>query len=479
MSDRPNVLWLVADHLIHANHGPAIGRLPLQAHLAKRGAQFTRAYTPLPICSPARASMLTGLYPHAHGLSENDGRFGGRAGLDQGDWLIQHAFQDQGYRCAWFGKWHLDNAADAGAYGFAGWSPPGYGYPYSSDAYADCLQRRQLTRPVAEIEIPGESGLARGTKIDLCDAPDWFDFEAGTAIFHGVEQCHEAWFLADLAANWLTQHGAEPFFMRVDPWGPHPPYIVDSRAAAAGFPSGLTLSPNCHFDLTGRPEHHRDYRDEWRDLLGHGPQEWRHMMGRAYQQAAIVERALLHVVQALERLGLSGNTIIIYTADHGDAVGSNGGVCNKGGLMVEETMRVPLCIAGPGMAAGVSTNALVSTLDLVPTLAQSCGLTTSQDFHGEDLNPILRGKTQSVRDGLMAQHNGLHTHLPQRAYYQEQWKYVVQQDGFEELYNLAEDPAEMRNLVNNSQYSATRDGMRINLQHSLDKADDNFAAIPE
>ena len=118
--------------------------LPLQARLACTGTRFTNAFTVLPICSPARASMLTGLYPHAHGLTENDGRFGGRAGLDPSDWLVHQEFTTAGYRAAWFGKWHLDNHSDAGRLGFQGWSLPGYGYPYATNAYEEYLERQGL-----------------------------------------------------------------------------------------------------------------------------------------------------------------------------------------------------------------------------------------------------------------------------------------------------------------------------------------------
>lgn len=84
MNSRPNIVWMVSDHQAHANHPPievASESLPLRRRMAQVGVQFNRAYTVLPICTPARASMLTGLYPHRHGITENDGRFGGRAGL--------------------------------------------------------------------------------------------------------------------------------------------------------------------------------------------------------------------------------------------------------------------------------------------------------------------------------------------------------------------------------------------------------------
>ena len=116
---------MVADHQAHAHHWPIVWNTPLKRRLAREGCNFASARTVLPICSPARASMLTGLYPHAHGITENDGRFGGRAGLDPGDRLVHQPFREAGYRCGWFGKWHVDNHRSAADYGFEGFSLPG------------------------------------------------------------------------------------------------------------------------------------------------------------------------------------------------------------------------------------------------------------------------------------------------------------------------------------------------------------------
>ena len=146
--DRPNIVWIVTDHQAQGNRSVAQGQRPLQEYLSESGVCFERAYTVLPICSPARASMITGLYPHTHGLTENDGRFGGRAELDHGDWMIQTAFLNHGYRCGWFGKWHLSQQRSALDFGFEGFSLPGYGYPYASPEYDDYIKRKSLPDPI-------------------------------------------------------------------------------------------------------------------------------------------------------------------------------------------------------------------------------------------------------------------------------------------------------------------------------------------
>lgn len=443
---QPNVLWLVSDHQAFANRGVDTSLFPLQARLRALGAEFTRAYTVLPICTPSRASMLTGKYPHAHGLTENDGRFGGVAELPGSEPLVHQPFAAAGYRCGWFGKWHLHHEASATDHGFEGISLPGYGYPYGSDAYRDYLSDLQPGPLMAEVEVPGEACHPPGTQIDLTAQDAWFDYEAGSAILHGPEEVHEAHFLAYLAQRWIDGLTPDqPFFARVDTWGPHPPYTVP-----AGFDAGLgdvPLSGNLTHGLKMRPGHHRDYRDQWRKDLRPDAFDWPRLTRRAIEHGILVERALVKLVDHLADTGRLDNTIIVFCADHGEAVASNGGVMNKGSLMVEETLRIPLLIAGPGVLPGHSYDALTGNIDIAPTLLDLCGLPGLPAAQGRSAAASLRsGKGPAHRQRLMVEHYGLHVPILQRGLYAQDWKYVIQGDGFEELYQLSKDPFEMQNL---------------------------------
>ena len=363
----------------------------------------------LPVCSPARASMLTGLYPHAHGVTENDGRFGGRAGLDPGDRfrLVHQPLREAGYRCAWFGKWHVDNRRSAADYGFEGFSLPGYGYPYATPEYRRYLDDAGLPPPVAVIEMSGESGLTVGTQVDLAKADEWFDYESGVARLDGAAELHEAFFLSRLVEDWLDSIGTDPFFVRVDPWGPHPPYLLAAPWRGMFERSAVELSTNFRFDLEGRPPHHHRYRDYWRATLDLDTEGWRWMVVRAPEHVALVEAALLGVVDAVDRNGLADSTLVIFAADHGDAVGSNGGICNKGGLMVEETMRIPLLMRGPGVPPGTTCDRLVSNLDLPRTIVRMCGIDEEFGLHGRSLAELMGEQRVAWREGFMAEHYGL------------------------------------------------------------------------
>ena len=381
-----------------ANRGPLAQALPLQARMADRGTRFNNAYTVLPICSPARASMLTGLYPHVHGLTENDGRFGGRAGLGSHDWMVHRDIATAGYKAAWFGKWHLDNHSDAGRFGFQGWSLPGYGYPYAAPDYADYLQRKKLPPPVVVVELTGESLAPPGTRWSLQELPDWPEYEAGSLLLDGPAETHEAFFVADLASNWIRQNTEDPFFLRVDPWGPHPPVMVPAEFSDR-LPAEADFRPaNFWSDLSHRPVHHRDYRDSW-SKLHLQPGDWRLLAKRSLQQAMLVETALCGLLDTLEATGIVDHTLIVVCADHGDAVASNGGLANKGSLLVEETSRIPLLLAGPGVPPRQTIDHPVSNLDIAPSLLAACYLPERSDAHGFDLGPMMRGERPPDRRG--------------------------------------------------------------------------------
>jgi arylsulfatase A-like enzyme len=474
----PNIVWLVADHQPLANRGPVATSFALQSRLAREGTSFDRAYTALPICSPARASMLTGLYPHAHGLTENDGRFGGRESLDPTDWMIHQPLLEAGYRCAWFGKWHVDNHRTAGDFGFEGWSVPGYGYPYGEEAYRAYLDRHGFPDPVATIELPGETRATAGASCNLAEVDDWFAYESGSAVLQSPAQTHEAFFVSRLAQDWIESLTGEPFFVRVDPWGPHPPYITAQPFDGMIPEHDVVLPENFNLDLTHRPQHHRDYRDGWHRALGLDESGWRLMARRALEQTALVEAALAGVLDTLDRLGLAENTLVIFNTDHGDAVASNGGVANKGGLMVEETLRIPLALRGPGVAQGARRDALVSNMDVPATILEACGLNAGRSLHGQSLMPLLRTGEPSWRTGLMTQHYGLHAPVLQRAWHQDTWKLVVQEDGFIELYDLKTDPAECRNLANEPEHGERLLRMLEGLQAAMHDYGDHALTLP-
>lgn len=191
------------------------------------------------------------------------------------------------------------------------------------------------------------------------------------------------------------------------------------------------------------------------------------------EHCIIVERAFLRVVEHLKAIGRLEDTIIVFCADHGDAVASNGGVMNKGGLLVEETLRIPLLFAGPGIAKGSTTNNLIGNIDIAPTLLDMCGVTTSMFMQGRSAAAHLAATDATpFRSELMVEHYGLHVPILQRAFYKGSWKYVIQPDGFEEIYDLSTDPCELENLVGSHAIPNLLEDLRCGLKDEMHRLED-------
>jgi arylsulfatase A-like enzyme len=181
------------------------------------------------------------------------------------------------------------------------------------------------------------------------------------------------------------------------------------------------------------------------------------------------------VLNALDRLRLTDNTLVVYTADHGDAICSQGGVFDKDSLMVEETQRVPLALRWPGvLPEGSATDALVTNMDVVPTVLEAAGAELPDPCDGVSLLPVARDP-QSVRgrEDLMCQHHGHGTHTFQRLLRWGPYKYVAHLDDLDELYDLSSDPCELRNRIEDPALADVLDQARARLARWMDRCDDD------
>ena len=278
-------------------------------------------------------------------------------------------------------------------------------------------------------------------------------------------ETHEAYFVANRAAEWLQRAaaGGDPFCLRVDVWGPHQPYWVAEPFANTVCPGEIPEYPSFSHDLADRPRSHRRFRD-WRHEHGtlHTWDEWRPVVARSYEHVTQVDAALGIVLDALESLGLD-DTLVFYTADHGDAIGSQGGMFDKDSLMVEETERIPLAVRWPGQVApGGSRGHLVTHMDLVPTLLEAAGA-APEPMDGRSLLSILADPDAAWRDDLLCEHHGHGHPCFQRMLRHGPWKYVAHLDDTDELYDLSRDPCEGTNLAEDPSHR----GVLADMQHRL------------
>ena len=237
-------------------------------------------------------------------------------------------------------------------------------------------------------------------------------------------------------------------------WGPHHPYIPSESFASKIDPSVIKPYPSFDEDLSKKPFRfgiHRDLRcdfrahERWPDWS-----TWQTVMARCYAQGLQTDAAIGQLIDSLESSGEIDNTLIIVTADHGDAIASHGAGWDKYSTYTEEVGRVPLVIRWPEkIEAGQRSQRLVSGLDITATIIAAAKADAS-GLDGRDLlaeNPVNL-TSEASKEHLVVEHYGHSGDVAyQRIIYQDDWKYVVAWGDDDELYNLKDDPYELNNRL--------------------------------
>lgn len=483
-----NIVWLVQDHVTWKQFRDSQGpkpRLEAYERLAAEGMAFERAVTVTPLCSPARASMLTGVYPHHHGITRNDGNSISSALAEELP-LFHEPIRDQGYRTAYFGKWHA-GAGRAENHGLEGMSLPGYGNPYSTEEYKAYLAKHRLPEPLVDLEWSCTGPIVQD--MNLMEVEDFGGRvnangfrPASSGVFKAPAEATEAFFLSQLACDWLDDAASkqEPFMLRVDVWGPHQPYYVAEPFLDTIDPASIPEYPNYHLDYGDRPAYHKQARREWRERTGLTTwEEWRPIVARAYEHFAQCDAALARILGKLEETGLAERTIVIYTADHGDIIGSGGGLFDKDSMLTEETMAIPLVVKWPGVTdkgRAAASDALVMNMDIVPTVIDLAGAEIPSHMDGQSLKPLLESAGSAKwREDLMAEHFGHKDYMGvQRVLYHDRYKYVAHLDDSDELYDLMQDPFELNNVISDDGFATILTDMKRRLSCRMGESGDRL-----
>ena len=475
---RPNIVFIIADHQAYYGHDRA-GEYEYKwenfERFAAEGVRFDRAYSVCPLCSPARSSMMTGVYPSAHGIIMNTeaAAYGNQADLDSGQLLYSHYLSQAGYRNGYVGKWHCGRQRLPIDYGIEGWSLPDYGKIYMSDAYRAYADERGFGDARALIEYNVNYPEWRGQEIVLHDPSPW-KFMNGSGILAGPPEAHEEQFVAHLACEKLREFAAgdQPFSLVVSLWGPHQPYYPSADYADKVEPYEIPEYPSFRDDLGGRP-----FRYQFHKEISHRSSQawpdwstWQEILARCYAQGYQTDAAIGTVLDTLDELSLAENTIVIWLADHGDAVASHGGLWDKSSTFIEEVARVPMAIRWPAaIEAGQQTDQLVSNMDATATMLDAAGIDRPGYMHSRSVLPLCQSPDDADwSDELICEHLG-HSYLfPQRMILHDRYKYVFSLHDMSELYDLQEDPFEMKNLVHDPQFADVIVNMRGRLIQHLE-----------
>ena len=428
---RPNILLFIADGMQ--------ARTVLDGHdcltptidsLATRGVRITGAHTPLPTCSPARASLMTGLLPHNHGVLEVE------HGVDADQCVLRtehphwaQGLRDGGYETGYFGKWHVERTGELGQFGWDTFDIRG------ARDHANASQK----------------GLAADDSMDsdtvrFYEGPDGYNDTLKYAVTDVPPNERAIGGPAALACDWLTNRGDDPWCCVVSYYEPNESLIVGREAYEQYDVQSLKLPETLRDDLSDRPNIYRRDQQIWQDV---SDDEWRQILACYYGRITELDGQVKRVLDELEATGQLENTIVIFTADHGRYVGGHGLEAHNFGAF-EEIYNVPMVVAGPGVADGVTTEALVGFHDLCPTILELAG---QQPFEAADSTSFADllanpdGAAENHREAY-AEYFGSRFRLTQRLIWQDEWKFVFNGFDFDELYNLADDPLETRNLVN-------------------------------
>ncbi|MEO8521782.1 MAG: sulfatase, partial [Acidobacteriota bacterium] len=343
---RPNILFILPDQLRAQSLG-YLGnrdvRTPNIDRLAAEGLTFTQTFANTPVCCPARANLLTGKYAHRNGMVANDLR------LRETETTLAELLAQAGYQTGFIGKWHLDGGPRE-----PGYVPPGarrQGFDFW--AAHECSHRHFANHYFRDDPTPIEFGK----------------YEA------------EGW--ADIAVEFLRARteGPQPFFLMLQTGPPHDPYKAPPQYEAMYDAARLAMRPNWVAGTT---------MGSRQDIASY------------YAQITAVDDQVGRVLRTLKELHLEEDTIVVFTSDHGDMLGSQGLRLKR--KPWEESIRVPGIIRYPRrIAAGRRTDAILTHVDLAPTLLSLAGLTPPRAMQGTDLAGVALGRAETAPDSAYLQ----------------------------------------------------------------------------
>ncbi len=413
-----NILLIHSDQhrydCLGANGHPFL-RTPHIDRLAREGIRFTHAFTPVPLCTPARNCLLYGCWPHQHLAICNydtEAPRGARADLVSFSELLQGA----GYNLGYIGKWHTNAVRSPLSYGFSTWI---------DEAEYDGWRNAQGLPP-----RPDSNGWFGET--------DPYITGVQSRLGWGAERTIES---LRRAAS-----GEQPFFIRWDPSEPHLPNRVPPPYDTLYPRSQIPPWPGFADSLEGKPYIQRKQQQTW-GVEGWTWEQWLPIVQRYLGEITLLDTQVGRILAVLDELGRADDTMVIYTADHGDMCGSHG-MMDKHYIMYDDVVRVPLVARCPAQVpAGRVCDGFVSTgLDLARTFLDLAGLGAPATYTGESLAPALRGGAGPARDSVVSTYFGNQLGLfTQRMIRDHRWKYVWNATVEDELYDLETDPGELRN----------------------------------
>lgn len=453
---QPNIVFIMTDDQRQdamSAYGNPILRTPNMDAIGAGGMRFTEFFVTNSLCQPSRASFLTGLYSHTHGVLSNGGGpdFANHPGLKPDQRTFVHLLREAGYRTALVGKWHMPSPPT----GFDDWVIfPGQGRYHDPDMIANG----------ARIRMRGHADDVTG----------------------------------DQALEFLrTRPKDRPFCLLYQFKSPHRSWMPAERYARAFDDIKVPIPRTFEDRLAGRPEALRraemaiadmpDFAD--RGVLPSLPVPERkrlnleHLVKNYYRVLLSVDENVGRVLRQLETDGIAENTIVMYTSDNGFFLGEHGLFDKR--LMYEASIRVPMLVRYPGRIkpGQVDTAHMALNIDVAPTLLDLAGIPIPEWMQGRSFAPLMTGSGIPWRDAFLYEYYEYpaeHCVRKNRGVRTKKWKLIHfwEQPEEWELYDLESDPDEMRNLASDPRHSATLGQLRARMNELRKSTGDRDAPGP-
>jgi N-acetylglucosamine-6-sulfatase len=433
---RPNIVFILVDDLRWDELGIAghpFLKTPNIDRISREGALFRNAFVTTPLCSPSRASFLTGLYPHTHGITDNVDRSVASHKLVTFPLLLQQS----GYATAFIGKWHMGND-DSPRPGFDRW--------VSFKGQGSYIQ--------AEINEDGKDVKPRGYITDILN---------GYAV-EFIRRPHTKPFLVYLAHKAIhpevMQHGDGS--VNLD----HAERFIPAERHKNLFAGNkIPRRPNAMQPPAGKPALQRQI-DDLPALGANTATRDEAVLGRLRSLMA-VEEGVGEILRALKETGQLDNTVIVFGSDNGYFNGEHG-LSVERRLAYEESIRMPLLVRYPKVVkAGTVRDEFALNIDVAPTLLELAGVSAPKVIQGRSLVSLLKGGKTEWRTSFLIEYysDRVFPRIRQMGYKavrNERWKYIhyFELEGMDELYDLKADPFEMKNIINEPNAAQALDNMK-------------------
>lgn len=393
---------------------------PNMDRMAREGAHLANAFVSTSLCSPSRASILTGQYTHHHAVVDNE------SAVPDSDRFFPEYLQAAGYQTAFVGKWHMGEITDKPRKGFDYWA-----------------------------SFRGQ-GVYFGPTINV----------NGTEVKHS-DSSYVSNILTGYALDFLEHRDKnKPFFLYLSHKAVHAEFMPSPKdkgkynGKPIPYPPSMYPPGDKHYDpkypynYSDVPDWVKKQRYSWHgvDFMYHGAIKFDDFYRNYCETLLSVDESIGEVLDYLEKNGLMDNTVVLYMGDNGFTMGEHGLIDKR--QAYEESMRVPLLAIGKGVKPGIVVNQMIQNIDIAPTILDIAGLPEPSNMDGRSFARLLQGDSIAWRDTIY------YEYYWERPFPQTPTVYAVRTDRYkfiryqgvwdnDEFFDLVEDPHEMNNLIRN------------------------------